>query len=307
VITLLTGSNEFALKQALAALRGDFVRQFGAHAVEQVAGETLDANRLADLFQGSSLFASMRLVIVHDMAANKQAWEALANYAEADNPSTTVVIIEPSPDKRTKTYKALTKFATVKEFGELSEHDLATWLQKSAQEMGNSLSGEAAAYLVGRVGTNQWLLWQELQKLSNATETITKAHIDNLTEPNPQASVFELLDAVLGHKTATVKELLGPIAATEDPYKFLGLLIAQVHALAIVKYADGRSADTIAKEAGLHPFVVRKTQGLARTVSQAMLMHIVEAVALCDAQLKSTGAEPWLLIEQCLHKLIALQ
>jgi DNA polymerase III delta subunit len=83
------------------------------------------------------------------------------------------------------------------------------------------------------------------------------------------------------------------------------LLVSQIQTLALVVTAQGKSADAIAKEAGIHPFVVRKMQPLTRKVQYPQLQAIIEAVATADTQMKSTGADPWVLLEQCLGKIAA--
>jgi DNA polymerase-3 subunit delta len=85
-----------------------------------------------------------------------------------------------------------------------------------------------------------------------------------------------------------------------------GLLASQVHTLAVVAAAGMRTPDQIAKEAGLHPFVVRKTQGVARRLGAGNIKRIAYDVALCDAQLKSTGVDPWQLISLCLQKIATI-
>lgn len=303
MIITLTGNNDYLIKQTLAQLADQFVNKFGVHSVERVSGEELDPSRLSELLQGTSLFAAERLVVMRDAAKNKALWDALADWLQRIPAETTLAIVEPVPDKRTKTYKLLAKLSDMRELGDRSESELVAWLQQLVASLGGNLDTPTARYLVNQVGTDQWRLSQEVEKLVNFDPAITTASIDELVEATPQASAFELLDGALGRKPKIVKSLLEKLTTTEDPYRFFGLLTSQVQALAVVKSAGDRTADTIAKEAGLHPFVVRKTQGLARSVESADVKAIIDSVALCDTQLKSTGADPWMLLEQCLSKL----
>lgn len=303
MIILLSGPNEFAARQALDKLVAAMLQKHGAHAIERVDGEALDISRLPDLLQGASLFASDRLVIVRDAAKNKAVWEALGDWAEKVPPEITLVILEPSPDKRTRTFKQIQKHGKVHDFPELSEHELARWAMSVAKDEGGSLDTKTAAYLVRQAGTNQWQLSGELHKLLAANPAITTESIDQLVEPSPQASAFELLDAVLAGQNAKAMELLARLKTNEDPYKLFGLLISQIQALALVATAQGKTPDMIAKDAGIHPFVVRKLQPLGRGMSILQLRAVLASVALTDAQMKSTGVDPWVLLEQCLGKI----
>lgn len=302
MIYFLTGTNEFAARQALDKLVAAANRKHGAHAIERIDGEALDIGRLPDLLQGGSLFATERLVILRDASKNKALWEALGDWAERVSDEITLVILEPSPDKRTRTYKQLQKHGKAHDFPELNEHELAKWAVASAQAEGATLDARTAAYLVRQVGTNQWLLSSELQKLIAAGPEINTTQIDRLVEPTPQSSAFELLDAVLQGQQAKAAELLARLKASEDPYKLYGLLVSQIQTLAVVATATGKAPEAIAKEAGIHPFVVKKMQPLARKLHYTQLQKVIAAVALADTQMKSTGVEPWVLLEQCLGK-----
>jgi DNA polymerase III subunit delta len=300
VIIALTGTNEFLIKQTLDRLVADFTAKFGAHSIERVGGEALEVSQLASLLQGGSLFAAQRLVVLRDAAANRPLWDALADWLARVPAETTLVIIDPAPDKRTRTYKELTKHGDLRVLQELSVAELSRWLQSLVREAGSALDPATANYLVQRVGTDQWFLWQEMQKLLSRSEPIDKTLINELTEASPQASAFDVLDAALNRKLQIALDQLKILAVSEDPYKFFGLLVSQIYALAVVMSAGNLTPDVIAKDAGLHPFVVRKTQALARGMGRAELQLLIEQVARTDMQFKTTGADPWTLLEQLL-------
>ena len=305
MIYLLSGANDFAARQALGKLLDAMLRKHGPHAIERVDGEALDAARLPDLLQGMSLFSPERMIVLRDAGRNKPVWEALGNMIEKVPSEITLVLLEPAPDKRTRTYKQLQKYGKVHDFPELSEHELGKWVIGATKDASGSIDAMAATHLVRQVGSNQWQIWTELQKLVAAGGTVTIELIDQLVEPSPQASVFELLDAVLAGRGERAADLLARLKAAEDPYKLFGLLVSQVQSLALVVAAHGKPAETIAKDASVHPFVVRKLQPLARVTSYAQLQRIIAAVALTDTQMKSTGVDPWVLLEQCLGKVAA--
>ena len=104
-----------------------------------------------------------------------------------------------------------------------------------------------------------------------AEAPITRELIQDITEPHPQATAFELLDAAFGGDQATLDRLLAIVSRSEDPYKFFGLLASQVFALVAVKAAGQRRPDEVAKDLGLHPFVVRKVVQLAADLTKPKL------------------------------------
>lgn len=297
---MLTGENQFGIRQALRAVAADFVAAHGEHGVERTDGETLDLASLPSLLQGGSLFAPNRLVILSNPAKNKVLWECLAEQTVPD--STTLIVVEPAPDKRTKTYKSLKDSADFREFTTPSDVELIKWLQSVAAEYAASISPKDAQYLIERAGRDQWRLAGEVQKLASLDPAITRQTIDQLVEPEPQGSAFALLDAALAGDARQVIFLVDQLKTQEDPYKLFGLIASQVHTLAVVASGPA-NPDQIAKEAGLHPFVVRKSMGLAKKLGKERIASIAADVALCDVQLKSTGADPWDLVRLCLQKI----
>ncbi|HVI69152.1 MAG TPA: DNA polymerase III subunit delta [Magnetospirillaceae bacterium] len=302
MIMTLTGENSFAVAAAERQIVDAFTAKHGANGVERVDVEGLVPNRLPDLLQGVTLFAPARLVIFKNLSANKPVLEPLADALKKAAADTTVVIADSALDKRTKLYKFLKTDSTFKEFINLSDGQIVRWLEAEATRLGSSLTPADAQLLVARAGRDQWRLASEIQKLANAP-VITTMIIEQLVEPTPEGTAFELLDAALAGDKAALARHLHALKMQEDPYKLFGLLASQIHTLAVVATAGARHPDIIAQEAGLHPFVVRKTQAIAKRLGPAHIKQLVAHVATCDVQLKSSGADPWDVLHICLYKI----
>ena len=90
-------------------------RQLG-EGYEAIEAENLTANDMPSLLLGVSLFAETRAILIKDLSSNKECWELLPKYV-AECPHN-VVIWESKLDKRSTTYKELSKDKNVefKEF-----------------------------------------------------------------------------------------------------------------------------------------------------------------------------------------------
>lgn len=301
MIKLFTGTNAYAMRQAVQ----EIIAGHDSASVERVDASALKPNDMPQLLTGASLFSSEKLVIIEDLSQNKTVWTGIDELLAMVSDETTLILLETSPDKRTKAYKWLQKHADVREFNEMDERRAAEWLQTEARRSDAELHTEAAQYLVRYVGLDQWRLKGELEKLLLTERPITKDLIQDITEPHPEATAFELLDAAFGGDQQTLERLLAIVSRSEDPYKFFGLLSSQVFALVAVKAAGQRRSDEVAKDLGLHPFVVRKVGSLANRLDQAKVNQVVETLARGDEQLKTTGAEPWQLIGRMLYMMNA--
>jgi DNA polymerase-3 subunit delta len=292
MITLLTGPNSFAIAEAVRLKTKSFSGQ-----AETYDAAELDSRQLPDLFMGASLFASERLIVIKSPSSNKTLWVELEPWIEKVPPETDIILIDSAPDKRTKTYKQLQKHGTIKEHKDLQEHELVTWLQTYARAQGVDLPLDVAKYFISYVGHDQWRLTSELDKVLLAQQPITQGLIQDVAEPYPEATAFELLDAVFAGADMRVTELLNLLREREDPYQFFGLLSSQVYGLLAVVSAGTRRPDEVAKDMGLHPFVIRKLSTAAKNLGPHRVNTLVERLAHADERIKTSGVDPWRQLE----------
>ncbi len=288
MITTLTGSNALELKAHLKQMVDGFVAEHGDLAVERLDGEDLDKGRLQDALQTLPFLAARKLVIIRELSKNK----ALANGIDkllADVPDSIEVILhEPKLDKRGSYYKTLKKLTDFKEFTEMDANHLVGWLTERARAAGGALTAADARYLIDRVGPNQLLLANELDKLLAYNSKVTRANIELLSEPTPQSTVFQLLEAAFaGNGKRTLELYRDQRRQRVEPAAIMGMIAWQLHVLAVVKAAGDREADEIAKDAALNPFVVRKTMGIARRLSFEQIKRYVAEATELDGRLKS--------------------
>lgn len=295
MIWLIYGENSYALLQDVRQIRHNHVSAYGEHSVRDVNAADITLADFPQLFQGASLFAADTLVIIRDAGTYKTVWDGLGDYLETAQ-DISLVIVEAKPDKRTRTYKWLSRHGVVKEHRLLDEAGAATWCFNEAKRSGIDLTQTAAKFLVEYCGTDQWALSSSLDKLALLPSPVTSDVITAYLEPHPSASVFSLLDAMLSRRRSEAMRILKVVESQEDPYMFMGLLATQLYTLALVVNAEGRSPQHIAQEASQHPYVVQKLAHLARQLNAEHVARLVRRAADCDATLKSSGGEPWMAI-----------
>jgi DNA polymerase-3 subunit delta len=238
--------------------------------------------------QGLSLFAQQKMVVIYKPSSHKTFSEDFEKLAKQVPETTEIVIIEPKLDKRTSYYKNLKKNTNFIQFDELDETALTQWLTKEAVEKQGKITSADARYLIQRVGTNQQLLTNELEKLIIYNPQISRASIELLTEPSPQSSVFDLLEAAFaGNKKKALQLYHEQRQQKVEPLMIMGMLTWQLHVLAIVQTAGERSVSEIASEAKVNPFVVRKSQQIARNLNRSRLKELVKNLLELDVKLKS--------------------
>lgn len=299
MIELLTGENAFELSRASKKR----VHAFDGES-EHYDGSELTGSQLADIVGGQTLFASSRLAIINRLSENSQLWQDLPKWLERATDSTHLVLAEPKPDKRTATYKWLKKHATVEEFPVWTAHDAnraEEWLRVEAKAMGVNLTHQVARLLIARVGLDQWQLYHALQKIA-LLEQIDEDAVTAITDARPDENVFELFDTALRGDGARLAAMLRQLEQTEDPYRVFGLLSGQVVQLAALALGK-RNGHDVAGDLGASPFMLNKLSIHAARLSTAQVRQLLKLAAHADARLKSTPAEPWLLIEHMLSSI----
>lgn len=304
MIITLTGANSFGLQNELGQLVDGFLAEHGELALERVDGQEAELNRMGEALTSLPFLASKKMVLLRAPSASKQ-WLEKFEQILSDVPETTdVILLEPKLDKRLSYYKYLKKNTDFREFPELDSAGLAQWLAKRAKEQNGVLSPSDARYLVERVGANQQLLASELEKLLLYSSKISRQTIELLTEAAPQSTIFELLEAAFAGNTKRMLELYQEQRAlkVETP-QIIAMLSWQLHVLAIIKTAGERNAETIAKEARLNPFVVRKSQGIARRLTLAKLKKLISDLLQIDTRTKRTSIDADEALQHYLLKL----
>lgn len=297
MITVLTGPNSFAIAQAIHEQSSDSKEE-----VETFDAAELEARDLPDIFTGVTLFSTHRVVIIRGTATNKTLWAELEQWIVRVPDEIEILLIEPSLDKRTRTYKLLQKHATIREFVDLNEAELIAWLEVHARSLSVELQPDLLRYFVSYVGHDQWRLKSELEKLLLAKVPITKSLIRDIAEPYPEATAFELLDSVFAGSDTRIHQLLSLLREREDPYQFFGLLSSQVLALYAISCGGSRRPDEIARDMALHPFVVKKLSTIARKLGKKNIVRLIERLSHADQRIKTTGVEPWHQLELTLLK-----
>jgi DNA polymerase III delta subunit len=77
-----------------------------------------------------------------------------------------------------------------------------------------------------------------------------------------------------------------------EPAQIVAMLAWQLNILAIVKAAGSRGPEAVAKEAKLNPFVVQRSQSIARNLSLAQLKKLVSDLLKIDVATKRTNIDP---------------
>lgn len=305
MIVTITGANDLLRKKELDSIVQSFLAEHGDMAIERFDGEETPSDRMAESIQSLPFLSARKLVVLREPGKQKSFAESIAVILESAAESTDLVIYEPKLDKRGTYYKTLKKVTDYRELGELDAPALARWAGEYVAEKGGKLTASDAKLLIDRIGPNQQLLKSELDKLLAYDDTVTRETIELLVERLPQSTVFELMDAAFSGNSQKTFDLYREQRALKvEPQAILAMLAWQLHTLAVVKAGAPRTADQIAKEAKLNPFVVRKTQAIARKLSIEQIKTLIRELLEIDIALKRTSIDADEALQMFLMRLL---
>lgn len=313
MIYLIVGTNayraQYELQQLVKALD---VRP------EKIDAASLDLNKLADTVRGLSLFQERRLIVIERLSERKDLWDKLGEWASDIAAETYLVLIEPRPDKRTKTFKTLQKTAKLIEATPLTDRQRPAaekWLLDYASEHSVKLTKTQASDMVTRAivddeksrstEIDQLQLTHAVAALKNAVK-IDDAAIATVLPPAREFSVFDIIELAVRGKTANLRSALDELRRSDDVYKVAPLVWSQWSQLVLLAKAEAVGAsDTI--DLGIHQFVAKKLRPLARQLSPKDLAELTELVAERDYQMKTSSVDPWAVLEDFLFRVALRQ
>lgn len=283
MITVLAGTNSFALRQKRDEMVRSFIDEHGDLALDRVDGEEADFDRINEALHSLPFLAARKLVVLDQPGLNREFAEGVGEVF-ADLPEITdVLVVEPKPDKRTAYYKWLKKNTDFHELVELDERGLAKWAVAYAKGQGASLMPPDAQYLVGRVGLNQQRLAHELDKLLLHGD-ITRETIDALTDVSPHSKIFDLLDAAFNGRAERAIELYQEQRTMRvEPQEILAMVGWQLRQVALAKTATGHD---LVREGKVSPYGARKAQAIASRLTLVRLKQLVHDLVVLDARSK---------------------
>ena len=302
MIYVFFGENEFSKRQKVDEVLGDRIAR-------RRDGEELTIGDLRELLTGKTLFGGEEPIIITDLSQNSDVWAVFPEIAGlADE---TVILLETKLDKRTKTYKNLAKNATVQECASLGERqrpELVKWAIDRTKERGTKLTKKQIETLVDRLGYDQLRLDNLFAQLSLLDE-VTDDLIDQLVPLAKSESVFELLDATIRGDFGSIQRIISYLEMTsgdDGAYQTVGLLASQAMNLLALDLSN-IDAQKVAQDFGVHPYALRQLSPLARQLDKIAALRICRILLQADMQMKTTGVEPWLLVETALMKIAKLK
>ncbi len=313
MLYILYGQDDYSLTQALEEIKkgiGDQATM--AVSTDTLEGRELTPDRLRTVCETVPFLSEKRLVIVNGLlgrfeppARSRRQRRAPKVVERPDEykpfsdcmdkiPETTIlVLVEGVLSSANPLFKELISKAVVKNFPLLREPQLREWIQRRVSSEGGKISPKAVQLLARIVGSNLWIMTSEIDKLVlfASNRRIEEADIKALVGYTQQATVFNLIDAILEFKVEIAGQLLQHLFQSGvAPAFILFMLSRQVQMIVRTRELKNHKKPNIdiQNRLGLtSEYALRKTLEHAKRYSLPRLREIYHHLLDTDLSIKT--------------------
>ncbi|MDQ2973409.1 MAG: DNA polymerase III subunit delta [bacterium] len=301
MVTIICGDNSWGISKKSAELIQKFVQVHGSIALEEFEGEQTSSEQLKNALTSLPFLATNKLVVVRRLSENTDLVNGIETILPLSDDTTDLLIIEAALDKRKSYYKILKNQKGFQELQAISGSALTTWLVGEVKNLDAHITPSDAQYLIDRVGQDQSLLSNEVDKLAAYDDKITRDSIDLLTEATPESTIFELMSAAFSgrHKTALMLYEQQRQQRVE-PFAILNMMTWQLHQMALVKTCGFSNPNDIARACGISPYAAGKSVQLLVDKNIRNLLETASTLTEIEYRTKTSSYD----IDQALKTLI---
>ena len=247
--------------------------------------------KIKEKIEAVSMFSEKKLLVLEDCDDEELIDYIKKNKLAQDKEVILVFYQQSEPDRRTKMFKFLNKKPVmVQSFEPLAGAGLENWLKKEITSQKGQIDSMSLQKLIFFVGSDLWRLKNEIDKLLAYSKNITSQNIDLLVKAKIDNNIFDTIDA-LGQrdKPKALKLLHRHLNEGESEVYLMTMLTYQIRNLLKLKSLEEKGIGyyDMAKQAALHPFVVKKSASQIRNFSLSQLKNIYQRLLQIDVAIKS--------------------
>jgi len=296
MILFLYGADTFRSREKLLKIKKKFKESDQQGLNLTIFPEEVDFGKFRETIYQAPFLAKTRLVLLEAVFQNKKEVQVkiVEFLKECRIPDSTILVFweRGVPDQRGVLFKTLIKFAQVEEFAALSSWQLPRWIKEEVEKKGATISSGAVSELVLRVGNDLAQMSNEIDKLHAYVghDEISKQAVQTLVKAKFETDIFKLVDALSQKdRRQALKFIHDQIALGAEKLYLLAMITYAFRNLILVFDLKERGflEGAIAKQAALHPFVVKKTLSFVPKFNLSDLKRVYRKLLELDGKIKS--------------------
>ncbi len=312
MLYVLVGQDDFSLRQVLEGIKkGTGDHDLLAADITVLEGQQLPLAQLRNICETVPFLAEKRLVIVEGLLARfeprgrstprkkttpvtnqEKEYKSWAAGISKLPESTILVLVDGRVANNNPLLTELSGKADVKRFPLLRDAGLQQWIKKQVKEEGGSISPQAVNLLAGLIGSNLWIMANEIKKLVLLTSgrRIEEEDVRTLVSYAQETNVFTMVDAILEFKPGIAEKLLQQLLREgAAPAYLLFMLARQVHMIVRARElrSQGKPEMEIQHRLGLPQFALRRTLEQAGRYPLSRVIEVYHKLLETDLAIKT--------------------
>jgi len=313
LLYILLGQDDFSLGHSLEEIKKSIGDQTLLVAnTTTLDGQQITLDQLRTVCETVPFLAERRLVIVNGLLerfepkgkssrqgknrhiTNQQdEYKSLAAYITKIPDSTILVLIDGRIGSNNPLFRELSVKAEVRSFPLLKDTKLRQWIQRYVAKEGGSISPQAVNLIAKLVGSNLWIMANEINKLLLFTSgrRIEEEDVNLVVSYAQEANVFTMVDAILGFKAKAAEQSLQQLLQRgAAPAYLLVMLSRQVQLIVRARELrnQGKAETEIQNRLGLtSEFALRRTLEQADSYSLERLKQVYHKLLEADLSIKT--------------------
>lgn len=227
-------------------------------------GKDISVGEVIDLAETMPFFAPRRVIILENSGFFAHGGEQLAEYLAAPAETAYFVFVEPTVDKRSRLYKAISTKGRAIEFKTQDEAVLKRWILGFLKKENKNITERDLNLFLEMTGTDMENIRGELEKLlcyCMNRDVITAQDIEEICTRQVSNQIFDMVSAVaLKQQKRAMNLYYDLLTLKEPPMRILYLITRQFNMLLQVKELKNKGCDAnvIGEKVGLAGFIAKK-------------------------------------------------
>ena len=316
LLYILSGRDDFSLNESLEEIkRGIGDQSLLAANTTVLDGQQITPEQLRNVAETVPFLAERRLVIIKGLlerfvpkgksgrqkkaapSANQQGEHSLLLSCLSNIPTSTILVLVDVIDDKARSksplFEELSAGAEVRTFPPLKSTGLRQWIREQVSQEGGKISPPAVELLARLIGSNLWVMQNEIRKLTLFTSgrCIEEGDVSRVVSYTQEVSVFAMVDAVIEFKAGPAEKLLEQLLESgAAPVHLLFMLSRQFRMIARVKglKKQGKAEKEIQTRLGLfNEFAFRKTLEQANRYPPERIKEVYHRLLATDLAIKT--------------------
>lgn len=256
-------------------------------------GNNPNLSNIYDLAETLPFFAERRVIVLENTGLLKKSIEDIKKRFEAFPDTTYIIMVEDEVDGRNALYKFFKEKGYIAEMKMPSDKLLLSWIKKICSGAEKTIDDTAVFYLIEHMGTEMYLLKNELDKLISYCANKSHITIEDMNEiclDEAEDKIFDMLDAIASRNQKKALKLYRDLLELRKPaMQILALLNRHYNILMQISSLkeEGKDYKTMASVCGIQPFTVKKYVNQTSAYSFTTLYNMVERCQMTEQEVKT--------------------